>query len=852
MDKKNFFLMRHNIFLALLIIATFIFCGCSDNLFYDSAPFSTQFDESDIIKTRLSLSVNDFQLSSTISTRNENPSEDAIEITSEWEEEVDNIWVFQYDENGELLIEPRYYTIENSETNDMWDIELKPNVNSRIYIVTNVNSDSWANDYNDFLTISKLSEKELPFPRPLYDISSDAVEGHIPMQGYKDAIVSGSMIEVPLERMYAKVKLRVILDKAIDEYDPHIGYVEFSSIPWFCKVGTLYDNNDIKSQDDEYPTDADLWVSRSLGTNGVGNNTNDPNNEKLKEEGEIYTYDYVIYVPENIQGEKTNNLENDTKTDVAPNHASRMIVNLKYTNTDGAEAEKDYIVYPGGNNYNNYNIRRNQVYRVTMNIGYPIEPDPVPSANCIVASPNTLIYFEPYYRLEKGGDYDIKTYLDPEDETKQIRGVKILWQTENCIGNNSAGDLVYFVPSNPQTLHDKIYVTTKEPGNAVIAAYNDVKCEGDIIWSWHIWVTQEDPTNIGNAITYYTYQWDGDGIYGYETGVARVPGYGCMPCNLGALASVPTDETGDGTISTYGLLYQWGRKDPFPALKGAAINDSFANYGEYTESTTENLWDNDYNEITGMTDETTEEYLFHSVTATEIINNQYDVQFSIQNPTVFMCGTELAAQRSSDYVGGSNSSSSYTSGIENYPTELGGDWKVTHDERLWGAAPITSDMKCYAVGEDRDGDTAHLYDDYGEKSIFDPCPYGWRVSPPDQWLGFTIDGLNPTNSNYTTNINCIFPDDVYGYGMYLYMQDWRKGLKSYFPTQGTRAPDGSGSRPIDCGNYHNATADAGKTIQRVNILHIHRSGNFNIFELDILAYYVKSVAGPVRCVRDSR
>ena len=89
-----------------------------------------------------------------------------------------------------------------------------------------------------------------------------------------------------------------------------------------------------------------------------------------------------------------------------------------------------------------------------------------------------------------------------------------------------------------------------------------------------------------------------------------------------------------------------------------------------------------------------------------------------------------------------------------------------------------------------------------------------------------------------------------GYGMNMYMQKWKDGPASYFPTQGTRVGDGGGIRTNSCGNYHNATTD---TDNRVNILHIHKDqGLFHIFEYQFYFYYVKSVAGPIRCVRDSK
>lgn len=84
----------------------------------------------------------------------------------------------------------------------------------------------------------------------------------------------------------------------------------------------------------------------------------------------------------------------------------------------------------------------------------------------------------------------------------------------------------------------------------------------------------------------------------------------------------------------------------------------------------------------------------------------------------------------------------------------------------------------------------------------------------------------------------------------MYMTDWREGPVSYFPVQGTRVGDGGIMRVNSCGNYHNATTDLN---DRVNILHIHNVWNlFHIFETQFYMYYVKSTAGPIRCVRDHK
>lgn len=79
-----------------------------------------------------------------------------------------------------------------------------------------------------------------------------------------------------------------------------------------------------------------------------------------------------------------------------------------------------------------------------------------------------------------------------------------------------------------------ISVRANQEGNAVIVAINN----STIVWSWHIWVTDYDPDHISNQTQ------NNSVIF--------------MDRNLGALTDDPA------SVDSYGLLYQWGRKDPFP------------------------------------------------------------------------------------------------------------------------------------------------------------------------------------------------------------------------------------------------------------------------------------------------
>lgn len=78
-------------------------------------------------------------------------------------------------------------------------------------------------------------------------------------------------------------------------------------------------------------------------------------------------------------------------------------------------------------------------------------------------------------------------------------------------------------------------------GNAVIA----LKRGNEILWSWHTWVTDYNPSVLSNQKQYN--------------------GVTFMDRNLGALVNYK-DNKG------LGLIYQWGRKDPFPGASSTTQN----------------------------------------------------------------------------------------------------------------------------------------------------------------------------------------------------------------------------------------------------------------------------------------
>lgn len=186
------------------------------------------------------------------------------------------------------------------------------------------------------------------------------------------------------------------------------------------------------------------------------------------------------------------------------------------------------------------------------------------------------------------------------------------------------------------------------PGNAVIA----VK-DGAILWSWHIWYPEAEVAGLNSKT-----------------------GYEVMNMNLGAMHNTP------GDVGSYGLLYQWGRKDPFPAAP--TLTGTTATVGAP-------IYDGDDNEIK----------ITNSSQSSTADNN---LAFAIANPTV--CLSNYAQFNTSR------------------------DWLQADmsNDALWGNPK----------GAERNETNDFL--NKGAKSFYDPCPVGWRVPPADVFRNFTASG----------------------------------------------------------------------------------------------------------------
>ena len=137
------------------------------------------------------------------------------------------------------------------------------------------------------------------------------------------------------------------------------------------------------------------------------------------------------------------------------------------------------------------------------------------------------------YLVKGAGNYKFKAVQgNLEDATVgNVKKTEVLWESFGTDVMPNVGDLIASVGYQ----NGYVYFSTADEfknGNASIAVRNS---KDVILWSWHIWCAEEGWT---------------DQIYPNNAGTM-------MDRNLGATSATP------GDVGAFGLLYQWGRKDPF-------------------------------------------------------------------------------------------------------------------------------------------------------------------------------------------------------------------------------------------------------------------------------------------------
>ena len=146
------------------------------------------------------------------------------------------------------------------------------------------------------------------------------------------------------------------------------------------------------------------------------------------------------------------------------------------------------------------------------------------------------------YIVSQSGYYKIKAVKGNSNEgVGNVSSVEVLWESFGTSIAPQVGDLISYAISLDTGYIGFEIPSPYQEGNAVIAAKD---ASGGILWSWHIWLTDQPEGQV-----YYN-----------NAGIM-------MDRNLGATSATP------GDAGALGLLYQWGRKDPFLNSFSISLNN---------------------------------------------------------------------------------------------------------------------------------------------------------------------------------------------------------------------------------------------------------------------------------------
>ena len=435
--------------------------------------------------------------------------------------------------------------------------------------------------------------------------------------------------------------------------------------------------------------------------------------------------DYTFYVPSNQRGVfEANLLPYEKNRCPNINGATHVRIYATY----GPENNKTDIVYTfylGANLVNDFNICPNTSYTYNLRfsgkgnskvddriddlatVHFGIDANcymlPIPEANERSYTFNAISRPNIFWGARYGLESQYPNYIVDDSDKWNAR---ILWSDLEM----TKEDIKAFLVNDSGTgagaymdMNQRIRVTVPsdmEPCNVIVGMYrND---PDNIMWSWHLWITDYCPDDIvGHPPVYETVTSQNDTVIRFiypvrEGEVHRYNGKAWQ--NEGgryykgyamdrALGALDSS-TSPGKNRNGGLHYNWGRKDPF--RKGSYsiwMYDQEGNSTKYTSTS-----------FPGIPDKYAEQFA---------AAGEANIPFTVNHPTI---------------------------DIKTSPK-----WNSTDPDMDW------NDYKAMDRADYEEGDEDSF------KSMFDPCPPGWRVpiatALPDGPFSHKYNGKVPELSN---------------------------------------------------------------------------------------------------------
>ncbi|WP_394810141.1 DUF4906 domain-containing protein [Bacteroides fragilis] len=305
------------------------------------------------------------------------------------------------------------------------------------------------------------------------------------------------------------------------------------------------------------------------------------------------------WMPANVRGERAAaNSELLRIKANAPTGSS--FLNFVAVNDADVKKKLDYRVYIGSGPSTDFNIYKNKEYSYAVDFSHTGIPttdkrvtyiDPIPAsenndnlvatANCFMVSPGGSFCFDPF-AFQQGKSVITNAVLKGwcTAGSVGIRSVRLLWQTKE---NGDLGDAVMGIANSDNDHTNIVDIKARDGspltgpatdlgqcliycrvaantsgGSGVIAAYDGANGTGNILWSWHVWVTDYQPDASGTETVLTP-----ENKRKFKLGTSNTV---MMDRNLGAYeGAVSIPGTTLERSRTSGFHYQKGRKDPFPS-----------------------------------------------------------------------------------------------------------------------------------------------------------------------------------------------------------------------------------------------------------------------------------------------
>ncbi|MBP1593052.1 MAG: Fimbrillin-A associated anchor protein Mfa1 and Mfa2 [Bacteroidetes bacterium] len=588
--------------LGLLLLTLVLLASCSkDDIQSQSVP-----SDGGNVQARFSLAVNN-NMDVSLNVRSSDATVDTTKI--------ENLWVVQFnysaDGTGTIIGTPQY--LEGFDPANI-AVDLSSDA-SNVYFIANTY------DANTFNSTNCATENQFKALKKLYT-SAASIQNDM-VNTKKTLPMTGALSNVQLQGMITNP---VVMTRSVAK-------VEFSYTTAFpagqsftiTGVRLCYAPTTIKysgATEADFLTDAAAdYFDYPVETITTG--VNDQNGS------------FMFYMPENLKGtDQSGNTEPRNKSGLS----GRKCSYIEVKGTTGNGTSVIYKIFLGNDDIADYNVNRNKDYKVTATfMGTSLFDYRITQkndlrreeSNCYMMTPSSTIYI-PVNRANTGNlAAGLVAPLNDISNSNWTCG--LVWS--DATGGGTTAGVVNTVVQDP-AVQGYIKVTAGTAiGNAVVCVKNS---SNNIVWSWHIWVTNYVPETRTNGTT------------------SGLNGVTFMDRNLGAEVAAPVGATPD--VNALGLLYQWGRKDPF-------VNT---------------------NAVSGST------------TAATI--------YSTGSTTVTM---STAAATSSLFDAIKAPLTMY------YNTTNPYDWYTsTTNNDLWGGTATVP-----------------------SKTVFDPCPTGWRVPKQEAWTG---------------------------------------------------------------------------------------------------------------------